>query len=236
MKPMSTRLVLISLLFSRLPLFPLAFLHQGIKTGTINPTQRSFSQVTGRDASWNQRMLATKVSSTPEDRRNFVHHMAILGISTGFFYPSSAFAKTGGMSTSQFSGASKSPLALKDPRVAFEGLLAAKEELARAKSMAAKDDINGLRAFLNDEAKNLNGFEGNALSVVNSKQLDADDKKAIGTIRRYGSGADVLIMFGGAVSELNENDEPDKAAIVKFLQRADESLSEVILVCQNAGF
>ena len=63
-----------------------------------------------------------------------------------------------------------------------------------------------------------------------------EDKKEIGTIRRYGIGADVMIMYGGLTAEIDEaNEEPDPAVAKKFLTRAIESLDEVISICQNNG-
>ena len=35
-----------------------------------------------------------------------------------------------------------------------------------------------------------------------NKQLDAESKIAIGTVRRYGAGADVIIMYGGLKGEI----------------------------------
>jgi hypothetical protein len=64
-----------------------------------------------------------------------------------------------------------------------------------------------------------------------------EDKKAIGTIRRYGVGADVIIMYGGLVAELDEeNEEPNVAEASKYAARALDSLDEVIAICRSNGF
>lgn len=63
-----------------------------------------------------------------------------------------------------------------------------------------------------------------------------EDKKAIGTIRRYGSGADVIIMYGGLIAEIDEgNEEPDAATVQKYMTRTMDSLDEVIAICKNSG-
>jgi hypothetical protein len=59
-----------------------------------------------------------------------------------------------------------------------------------------------------------------------------EDKKAIGTIRTYGVGADVAIMYGGLLQEL----ENPGGEIDKYLLRTIQSLDEVIAICRNSGF
>lgn len=64
-----------------------------------------------------------------------------------------------------------------------------------------------------------------------------EDKKAIGTIRTYGSGADVIIMYGGLLAEIDPgNEEPDYATVQKYMTRTMDSLDEVITICRNGGF
>lgn len=56
-------------------------------------------------------------------------------------------------------------------------------------------------------------------------------------IGTYGAGADVMIMYGGLMSEIDENnDEPDLSSAQKYLTRTVDSLSEVISICRNGGF
>jgi len=150
----------------------------------------------------------------------------------------SAEAKTGQSKSVQFaSRSSPSRATTADPLKALEGLVKAKEELLVAKNdYLKKKDFEGLREYLSEKAVNMNAFEGNALSILASNMISAEDKKEIGTIRRYGIGADVMIMYGGLNAEIDEaNDEPDAAAAQKFLTRTIESLDEVISICQNNG-
>ena len=57
----------------------------------------------------------------------------------------------------------------------------------------------------------------------------------IGTIRRYGVGADVIIMFGGLKAELEE-EEINYGTVSKSLKRTIDSLDEVIAICKSNGF
>ena len=92
-----------------------------------------------------------------------------------------------------------------------------------------------MKEFTESSASNMNNYEDNANSLLASKQLDAESKKEIGTIRRYGVGADVIIMWGGLKAELEE-EEPSFAAVQKSLQRSMDSLDEVIAICKSNGF
>ena len=72
-------------------------------------------------------------------------------------------------------------------------------------------------------------------ALLTSKRLDNESKKEIGTIRRYGVGADVIIMYGGLRSELDDNEYPNGSEVQKYLTRTLDSLQEVIVICQNNG-
>jgi hypothetical protein len=154
------------------------------------------------------------------------------------FVPTIAHATTGSLKTSQYAGkvSSSSSSSKIKPQVAFEGLIKAREELQNAQNKyLSKRDYNGLRKYL-EGAENINNFERNALAILTSKKLDDEDKKAIGTIRRYGSGADVIIMYGGLIAEIDEgNEEPDAATVQKYMTRTMDSLDEVIAICKNSG-
>ena len=85
----------------------------------------------------------------------------------------------------------------------------------------------------------MNNYEANAQALLESKRLDAESKKDIGTIRRYGVGADVIIMYGGLKNEINneENDMPTSAGEVgKYIRRTSDSLDEIIAICKSNGF
>jgi hypothetical protein len=124
------------------------------------------------------------------------------------------------------------------PGAAFENLVKAREELALAsEKYLTKKDYEGMREYFADESLNINNYEDNANVLLSSKQLDAESKKEIGTIRRYGVGADVIIMYGGLKGEIDEeNDAPNYSAVSKSLQRTMQSLDEVITICRSNGF
>ncbi|KAH8076707.1 hypothetical protein JL721_731 [Aureococcus anophagefferens] len=50
------------------------------------------------------------------------------------------------------------------------------------------------------------GAEDQAAIIIQAPVLAAEDKKAIGTIRRYGVAADVIIMAGGLKEALRDED------------------------------
>mmetsp|Transcript_9374 Transcript_9374/g.14148 ORF Transcript_9374/g.14148 Transcript_9374/m.14148 type:complete len:209 (-) Transcript_9374:62-688(-) len=122
------------------------------------------------------------------------------------------------------------------PDAAFKSLVNAREELQTSKEFLAKNDLEGLREFLSDASLNINRYEENAGALLASKQLDAESKKAIGTIRTYGAGADVIICLGGLKAELEDEDGVNSNSVGKSLRRAMDSLDEVISICRSNGF
>jgi hypothetical protein len=122
------------------------------------------------------------------------------------------------------------------PDAAFESLVKAREELfTAANTYIPNGDYDGLRAYLADEAMNINNYEKNAQILLESKRLDMESKKEIGTIRRYGVGADVIIMYGGLKAEIQE-ESPNYSKVKKYLKMTVDSLDEVIAICRSNGF
>jgi hypothetical protein len=123
------------------------------------------------------------------------------------------------------------------PDAAFKGLVNAREELQTAKEFLAKNDLEGLREFLSNTSLNINKYEENAGALLASKQLDSESKRAIGTIRTYGVGADVIICLGGLKGELDDEEGVATAnSLGKALKRTMDSLDEVISICRSNGF
>jgi len=113
----------------------------------------------------------------------------------------------------------------------------AREELKVAGEYIPKKDTDGLRSYITNDATNMNNYELNAQALLESKRLDAESKKDIGTIRRYGVGADVIIMYGGLKNELDEeNESPNYSEIAKYLRRTGDALDEVIAIVKSNGF
>lgn len=92
-----------------------------------------------------------------------------------------------------------------------------------------------MKDYLSNPSLNINNYEENAGVLLQSKKLDAESKKEIGTIRRYGVGADVIIMFGSVKAELEEEDA-NVGSLSKSLKRTMDSLDEVIAICKSNGF
>lgn len=126
------------------------------------------------------------------------------------------------------------------PDQAFSNLVKAREELSVAyNTYILKKDYEGLRKYVNEDAINMNNYEENANVLLASKQLDAESKIAIGTVRRYGAGADVIIMYGGLKGEISEDVEEEDinyGAVSKAIRRTMDSLDEVISICRSNGF
>jgi hypothetical protein len=122
------------------------------------------------------------------------------------------------------------------PDEAYDNLVKGRDELiAAAKKYLPSRDMDGLRDYLEDEATNINNYEGNAQILLESKRLDVESKKEIGTIRRYGVGADVMIMYGGLRAEMVQ-DTPNFNEVQMYIVRTLDSLEEVIVICRNNGF
>lgn len=122
------------------------------------------------------------------------------------------------------------------PDAAFQSLVNAREELNTAsKQYLSNKDYEGMKDYLSNPSLNINNYEENAGVLLQSKKLDAESKKEIGTIRRYGVGADVIIMFGSVKAELEEEDA-NFGSLSKSLKRTMDSLDEVIAICKSNGF
>lgn len=124
------------------------------------------------------------------------------------------------------------------PEAAFAGLVKGREELDYAfANFLNKKDYDSMREYFADESLNMNKYEENASALLASKQLDSESKVAIGTIRRYGVGADVIIMYGGLKGEIDEeNESPNFSTVSKMMKQTMDSLDEVIAICRSNGF
>mmetsp|Transcript_3016 Transcript_3016/g.3873 ORF Transcript_3016/g.3873 Transcript_3016/m.3873 type:complete len:86 (+) Transcript_3016:462-719(+) len=81
-------------------------------------------------------------------------------------------------------------------------------------------------------------------NLVTSNVLSEEDKVSIGTIRRYGIAADVIITIGGLKAEIMNAEEdgeidPSKlkpSKVLDSLQLCKNSLDEIIAICKNYKF
>lgn len=85
----------------------------------------------------------------------------------------------------------------------------------------------------------MSSFENNILSLLRSHALDEESKKEIGTIRRYGVGADVMIMYGGLLTSLESGDDGEDDIngkdVAKYMERTLQAIDEVIAICKSNG-
>jgi hypothetical protein len=143
------------------------------------------------------------------------------------------------------------------PEEAYQRLVGAREELiAASKEYIAKRDAKGMKKLVTDPNSNVNRMDVSMQALLESKALDAESKKSIGTIRTYGVGADVIISYGGLKAEflssvggMTEGDEddddddddddalkPNWGQVQKSLLKTLDSLQEVIVICRSNGF
>lgn len=85
-------------------------------------------------------------------------------------------------------------------KVAVTGMKAAFDGIVQAEGIAKQKDWQKLGDLLS--TKPFQEFSNNANVFVRSEALTPDEKKTLGTIKRYGTVADAIIMIGGLINEL----------------------------------
>mmetsp|Transcript_17563 Transcript_17563/g.23135 ORF Transcript_17563/g.23135 Transcript_17563/m.23135 type:complete len:227 (+) Transcript_17563:45-725(+) len=136
---------------------------------------------------------------------------------------------------------------------------AAKQNFAQAKSsyetlLEARKQLDGLGSLIKEEKYEevVEEIDGPVFStigdvmknLVTSNVLSEEDKVSIGTIRRYGIAADVIITIGGLKAEIMNAEEdgeidPSKlkpSKVLDSLQLCKNSLDEIIAICKNYKF
>ena len=81
------------------------------------------------------------------------------------------------------------------PDEAFKRLLGARDELIDASKEVGKKDKGRFKSFVSDPDLNVNRMDTSMQALLESKALDAESKKAIGTIRTYGTTYRCLVSF-----------------------------------------
>ena len=114
-----------------------------------------------------------------------------------------------------------------DGKQAAMQILAARQALDSADELVSAGDFVALRSLLS--AAPVSAFEDNALVLVQSKALGLDDVKQIGTIKRFGAGADVIIMLGGMEKAVGDKNAVNAKS---FLGKAKGSLDEILSICK----
>ena len=115
-------------------------------------------------------------------------------------------------------------------KAAFASIVAARQALEPVKAQIANADYAG--ASKATAKAPLADLESTLLVLVKSPVLGPEEKKSIGTIKRYGVGADVLIMMGGLDAALSSKNAADAD---KMANKAAQALDEVVLIGKSSG-
>ena len=137
----------------------------------LAPSRGPIKQWIGDDA-----LLASRLSPLFAETRRDVLETSAVAAATSIFgllcnNPRAAYAK--GIKIS--------------PDEAFKRLLGARDELIDASKEVGKKDKGRFKSFVSDPDLNVNRMDTSMQALLESKALDAESKKAIGTIRTYGT-------------------------------------------------
>lgn len=89
---------------------------------------------------------------------------------------------------------------LADTKIAVETIVKARDATNDMDKMANGGDYSSIAKLLN--SKTFGDLEVAFTTLVRSDAISSEDKLSLGTIKRYGTVADALIMIGGLGSEL----------------------------------
>jgi len=89
---------------------------------------------------------------------------------------------------------------LEETQAAARQLLSMAKDVEQMEKLGAKGDWEGVATILSSKA--FVEFDATANVLVRSDSVSAEDKVALGTIKRYGVVADAIIMMGGLGSVL----------------------------------
>jgi hypothetical protein len=109
-------------------------------------------------------------------------------------------------------------------------IVACRSGLGQIENLVRSGEFSSAASLLGQPP--FSSFKQNALVLVNSKVLTPEDIKAIGTEKRFGVGADALIMIGG-LSEATERS--DRNSALDYAEKAKASIDEIIAIGRGAG-
>lgn len=84
---------------------------------------------------------------------------------------------------------------VEEARAAAQSIVAMKNKVAEMEVLAEKGEWESVGSLIED--KIFSDFDKTASVLVRSDKITAEDKTALGTIKRYGLVADAIIMIGG---------------------------------------
>jgi hypothetical protein len=102
-----------------------------------------------------------------------------------------------------------------DVKEAFADITTARTGLAQVQGLLDKGDFAGVAKLL--AAPPFSSAKASLSTIVRGPTLGVEEKKAIGNEKRFGTGADVLIMLGGLNEAANAQ---DAAAAKSYLTKA----------------
>ena len=91
-----------------------------------------------------------------------------------------------------------------DVKEAFADITNARSGLAQVGALLDKGDFAGVKTLL--AAPPFSSAKASLSTIVRGPTLGGEEKKAIGNEKRFGTGADVLIMLGGITDSANLQD------------------------------
>ena len=118
-----------------------------------------------------------------------------------------------------------------DGQLAFAEIVAARSALETVDRLIAGAELTSAAKLLSKQP--LSTFQENALVLVQSAALpDPEAKKSIGTVKRYGLAADVVILLGALQDALESGDVSGSRSVVK---KAKAPLDEMLALGKAAG-
>eukprot|EP00607_Mallomonas_marina_P001937 CAMPEP_0182427688 /NCGR_PEP_ID=MMETSP1167-20130531/18985_1 /TAXON_ID=2988 /ORGANISM="Mallomonas Sp, Strain CCMP3275" /LENGTH=210 /DNA_ID=CAMNT_0024610111 /DNA_START=106 /DNA_END=738 /DNA_ORIENTATION=+ len=149
----------------------------------------------GVDGFENQKRFASTVSPKQVEINNAV------SLFRGILVGSTVFGLLPSMKANAVKGGIK-PSSITDAKAAVQKIKACLDGMVAMKEYASKKEFQKIADMLSKEP--YTSFEQSATTVVRSENLSQEDKEALGTIKRYGVVADVIIMIGGVGAALKE--------------------------------
>ena len=104
-----------------------------------------------------------------------------------------------------------------DVKEAFADITAARSGLAQVGGLLDKGDFAGVTKLL--AAPPFSSAKASLSTIVRGPTLGGEEKKAIGNEKRFGTGADVLIMLGGITDSANLQDAASAKGYVSKARR-----------------
>ena len=116
-----------------------------------------------------------------------------------------------------------------DVRYAYADIVALKSGLEQVDKLLRASDLASVAPLL--ARPPFSSFKANALALVQGPGLGAEEKKEIGTEKRFGLAADVLITLNGLTDAVESADAPTARS---YASKAKAALDEILAVCKGA--